>query len=70
MDSLSIAQFNEGFDFAINQSLPVVGSLIVLGVLIYVVKRDFPIMTYYGLGIFAGILFAFALFETLKTIFR
>ena len=43
MDSLSIAQFNEGFDFAISQSLPVVGSLIVLGVLIYIVKRTFKL---------------------------
>ena len=43
MDSLSIAQFNEGFEFAINQSLPLVGSLVALGVLIYVGKRIFKI---------------------------
>ena len=39
MDSLSVAQFNEGFEFAIEQGLPYIGSLVVLGTLIYVVKR-------------------------------
>lgn len=39
MDSTSVAQFNTGFEFAVSQGLPLVGSLVVLGVLIYVVKK-------------------------------
>ena len=43
MDSTSVEQFNMGFEFAVSQGLPLVGSLVVLGVLIYVVKRVFHI---------------------------
>lgn len=41
MDTVSAAQFNAGFDFAISQGMPLLGSLVVLGVLIYVVKKVF-----------------------------
>jgi len=39
MDSTSVEQFNMGFEFAVSHGLPLVGSLVVLGVLIYVVKK-------------------------------
>ena len=43
MDSTSVEQFNIGFQFAVSEGLPLVGSLVVLGVLIYVVKKVFQI---------------------------
>lgn len=43
MDSTSVEQFNMGFEFAVSQGLPFFGSLVVLGVLIYVVKKVFKI---------------------------
>ena len=43
MDSTSVEQFNMGFQFAVSEGLPLVGSLVVLGVLIYVVKKVFQV---------------------------
>lgn len=43
MDSISVEQFNTGFQFAVSEGLPLVGSLVVLGVLIYVVKKVFQL---------------------------
>lgn len=39
MDSLDIENFNQGFEFAVNQTLPFFGVLVVLGVLIYIIKK-------------------------------
>lgn len=43
MDTISVNEFNTGFEFAVSHGLPLVGSLVVLGILIYLAKRFFKI---------------------------
>lgn len=43
MDSLDVVNFQEGFEFGLEVTLPLFGSLVILGILIYCVKKSFRI---------------------------
>ena len=70
MDSTSVEQFNMGFEFAVSQGLPLVGSLVVLGVLILRCQKGNENMTMTTCGVFTGVVFLYALFIVLSSIFK